>query len=102
MRVSRPAREKKRRLRVLVVTTGSPSPMRAVQRARSWAMTWTASQAALVGKRPVGRWLSPTPYFQVADGILDLSVAAMVRLEIQGVSVPVGDAGVIAVVGEER
>ena len=32
-RVSRPAREKKRRRRVLVVTTPSPRPMRAVQRA---------------------------------------------------------------------
>ena len=32
-RVSRPAREKKRRRRVLVVTTGSPRPSRAVQRA---------------------------------------------------------------------
>ena len=38
-RVSRPAREKKRRRRVLVVTTGSPRPMRAVQRARLWATT---------------------------------------------------------------
>ena len=33
-RVSRPARAKKRRLRVLVVATGSPRPMRAVHRAR--------------------------------------------------------------------
>ena len=32
-RVSRPAREKKRRLRVLVVTSCAPRPMRAVQRA---------------------------------------------------------------------
>ena len=32
-RVSRPAREKKRRRRVLVVTSCSPRPMRAVQRA---------------------------------------------------------------------
>ena len=55
LRVIRPAREKKRRLRVLVVATGSPRPMRAVQRARLWAMTWTASQAALAGKRPEGR-----------------------------------------------
>ena len=38
-RVSRPAREKKRRRRVLVVTTPSPRPMRAVQRARLWAST---------------------------------------------------------------
>ena len=50
-RVSRPAREKKRRLRVLVVTSCSPRPMRAVQRARLWAITWTASQAALAAKR---------------------------------------------------
>ena len=50
-RVSRPVREKKRRLRVLVVTTCSPRPMRAVQRARLWASTWTASQAALAAKR---------------------------------------------------
>ena len=34
LRVMRPAREKKRRRRVLVVATGSPKPMRVVQRAR--------------------------------------------------------------------
>ena len=50
-RVSRPVREKKRRRRVLVVTTCSPRPMRAVQRARLWAITCTASQAALAAKR---------------------------------------------------
>ena len=54
-RVSRPAREKKRRRRVLVVTICSPRPMRAVQRARLWAITWAASQAALAAKRPEGR-----------------------------------------------
>ena len=53
--VSRPAIEKKRRRRVLVVTTGSPSPMRAVQRDRLCAITWTASQAPLAAKRPEGR-----------------------------------------------
>ena len=45
-----------------MVVKGSPRPMRVVQRARLWAMTCTASQAALAGKRPDGRWLSPTPY----------------------------------------
>ena len=50
-RLSRPAIEKKRRRRVLVVTTCSPRPMRAVQRARLCAITWTASQAALAAKR---------------------------------------------------
>ena len=59
--VSRPAIEKKRRRRVLVVPTCSPRPMRAVQRARLYAITWTASQAPLAAKRPGGRWLSPPP-----------------------------------------
>ena len=45
-RVSRPAREKNRRRRVLVVTTCPPRPRRAVQRARLCAITWMASQAA--------------------------------------------------------
>ena len=62
--VIRPAIEKKRRRRVLVVTTCWPRPMRAVQRARLWAITWMASQAPLAGKRPDGRWLSPTPYLR--------------------------------------
>ena len=43
--------EKKRRRRVLAVTTGLPRPMRAVQRAELCAITWTASQAALAAKR---------------------------------------------------
>ena len=73
-RVSRPAKEKKRRRRVLVVTICWPRPRRAVQRARLWAITWTASQAAL---------------------------AAMVRLQFQRLPIPVGDAGMIAVGGEE-
>ena len=63
-RVSRPAREKNRRRRVLVVTTCSPKPIRAVQRARLWAITCTASQAPLAAKRPDGMWFSPTPYLR--------------------------------------
>ena len=45
-RVSRPARAKNRRRRVLVVTICSPRPSRAVQRARLCAIIWAASQAA--------------------------------------------------------
>ena len=52
------------RRRVLVVTICSPRPIRAVQRARLWAITCTASQAALAAKRPEGRWFSPTPYLR--------------------------------------
>ena len=38
---------------------------------------------------------------EVADGILDLGVAPMVCLQFQGVAIPVGDEGVIAVGGEQ-
>ena len=63
-RVIRPAREKNRRRRVLVVTTCSPRPIRAVQRARLWRITWPASQAPLAAKRPDGMRFSPTPYLR--------------------------------------
>ena len=63
-RVSRPAREKNRRRMVLVVAICSPRPIRAVQRARLWAITCTASQAPLAAKRPDGMWFNPTPYLR--------------------------------------
>ena len=100
-RVSRPAIEKKRRRRVLVVTTGSPRPMRAVQRARLCAITCTASQAPLAGKRPEGGWLSPTPYLRSRT---EFSISGWWRWSassVRGVPVPVGDAAVTAVGGEE-
>ena len=93
-RVSRPAREKNRRRRVLVVTTCSPRPMRAVQRTPC-----TASQAPLAAKRPEGRWFSPTPYLR--SRMAHLGVAAMVGFQFQGLPLPVGDAAVIAVGGKE-
>ena len=60
-------------------------------------MTCTASQAPLAAKRPEGRWLRSHAVLEVSDGVLDLGVAAMVGLQFQGVSLPVGDEGVIAV-----
>ena len=106
-RVSCPARAKKRRRRVLVVVTiCSPRPMRAVQRTRLWAMTWTASQAPfgrlrIGGEAARGEMVEPHAVLQVADGVLNFGVAAMVGLQFQGVALPVGDAAVIAVAGEE-
>ena len=100
-RVIRPTREKNRRRRVLVITVRSPRPIRAVQRARLCAITWTASQAPLAAKRPDGMWFSPTPYLRVAYGVLDLGVAAMIGLQFQRLPIAVGDEGVIAVGGEE-
>ena len=82
-----------------MVTICSPSPSRAVQRARLCASTCTASQAPLAAKRPEGRWFNPTPYFRsrMAFSIL----AAMVGLQFQGLPLPVGDEAVIAVAGKE-
>ena len=100
-RVSRPAREKNRRRRVLVVAICSPRPIRAVQRARLWAITCTASQAPLAAKRPDGMMVQPDAVLEVSNGVLDLGVAAVVGLQFQGLSVPVGDEAVIAVGGEE-
>ena len=113
-KVSRPAREKNRRRRVLVVTTCWPRPMRVVQRARLWAMTpyrvrgrlWTANQAPfgmlrIGGKTARGQVVEAHAVLEVANGILDLGVAAMVGLQCQGCPVPFGDAGVMAVSGEE-
>ena len=45
-----------------MVAICSPRPIRAVQRARLWAITCTASQAPLAAKRPDGMWFRPTPY----------------------------------------
>ena len=46
--------------------------------------------------------VEPHAVLQVADGILDLGMAAMVGLQFQSISVPVGDEAVIAVVSEKR
>ena len=46
--------------------------------------------------------VEPHAVLEVADGVLDLGVAAMVGLELQSVAVPVGDEGAIAVGGEQR
>ena len=56
------------------------------------AVGWAAARREMV---------EPHAVFEVSDGILDLGVAAMVGFQCQGVSVPVGDAAVIAVAGEE-
>ena len=53
------------------------------------------------GEAPRGEMVEPDAVLEVSDGVLDLGVAAMVGLQCQGVPVPVGDAAVIAVAGEE-
>ena len=53
------------------------------------------------GEASRGEMVEPHAVLEVADGVLDLGVAAMVGLQIQGVAVSVGDEGVIAVIGKE-
>ena len=104
-RVSRPARAKTRRLRVLVVVVRSPRPARAVQRARPCAVTCTASQAPFGklrtgGETPRRHVVQPDAVLEVAYGVLNLGVAAVVGLQSQHLPIPVGDEGVITVSGE--
>ena len=49
------------------------------------------------GEAARGEMVQPYAVLQVSDGILDLGVAAMVGLQLQGILVPVGDEAVIAV-----
>lgn len=67
LRVSRPAGDKKRRCRVLVVITGSPRPMRVVQRARLCASTGTGSQA--LAKRYGANLVHCAGEFRTASGV---------------------------------
>ena len=53
------------------------------------------------GEAARGEMVEPHAVLEVSDGILDLGVAAMVGLQFQGLSIPIGDESVIAVVGEE-
>ena len=58
-------------------------------------------QGTIGGEGVRGEVIEPDVVLEVSDGVLDLGVAAMVGLEVQGVAVPVRDAGVIAVVGKQ-
>ena len=53
------------------------------------------------GEAPRGEMVQPYAVLEVAYRVLDLGVAAVVGLQFQGLSVPVGDEAVIAVGGEE-
>ena len=60
-----------------------------------------ASQACVGGEAARREMVQPDAVLEVAYRILDLGVAAVVSLQFQGLSVPVGDEAVIAVGGEE-
>ena len=56
---------------------------------------------AVGGEAPRRHVVQPDAVLEVAYGVLDLGVAAMIGLQFQRLPVPVGDEGVIAVSGEE-
>ena len=57
--------------------------------------------SAVGGEAARGEMVQPDAVLEVAYGVLDLGVAAVVGLQFQGLSVPVGDEAVIAVGGEQ-
>ena len=56
---------------------------------------------AVGGEAARGEMVQPDAVLEVAYGILDLGVAAMVSLQFEQLPVPVGDEAMIAVFGEE-
>ena len=106
LQVIRPAREKRRLRRALVVTSCWPRAIRAVQRARLCASACTASQAPfdklrIGGEAARGKMVESHAVLQIADGILHLGVAAVVGLQFQGVAFSTGDEAVVAIGVEE-
>ena len=100
-RVSRPARVKNRRLRVLVVTICSPRPMRAVQPGQVVGHRLYRQPGGVGGEAARGEMVQPDAVLEVSYRVLDLGVAAVVGLQFQRLPVPVGDEAVIAVSSEE-
>ena len=84
-----------------MVTSRSPRPMRAVQRARGLWANLARQPGGVGGEAARGEMIQPYAVLEVSDGVLDLGVAAVVRLQFQRLPFPVGDEAVIAVGGEE-
>ena len=84
-----------------MVTTCSPRPIRAVQRARLCAHHLDRQPGGVGGEAARGEKIQPDAVLEVVYRVLDLGVAAMISLQFQGLPVPAGDEAVIAVGGEE-
>ena len=98
-RVIRPTRAKTRRLRVLVITgpLAQTNPRRPAGQVMRHHL---ARQPGAVGGEARRRHVvQPDAVLEVAYGVLDLGVTAMIGLQFQRLPVPVGDEGVIAVSG---
>ena len=86
-----------------MVAIRSPRPIRAVQRARLWAIVWTASQAQVGGEAARGEMVQPDAVLEVAVWHSRISGwRRMVRHQFEPLPVPVGDEAVIAVTWVKR
>ena len=100
-RVIRPTRAKTRRLRVLVRTVRwGQSVNRRASSGPGYA-PGPGPPGAVGGEAPRRHVVQPDAVLEVAYGVLDLGVAAMIGLQFQRLPIAVGDEGVIAVSGEE-
>ena len=83
-----------------MVTTCSPRPMRAVQRARLITRHHLYCEPSGVGGEAArGEMVELDAILEVSYGILCLGVAAVVGLQFRGIPVPAGDETVIARAG---
>ena len=96
-----PAREKKRRRRVLVVATPLSQSDALGPAGQIVGHDLHRQPGSVGGEAPRGEMVEAHAVLEVPDGVLDLGVAAVVGLQFQGVPVAVSDEGVIAVVGKE-
>ena len=97
-RVIRPARAKTRRLRVLVITVRSSqtNPRRPAGQVMRHHLD--RQPGAVGGEARRRHVVQPDAVLEVAYGVLDLGVAAMIGLQFQRLPIAVGDEGVIAVI----
>ena len=100
-RVIRPTRAKTRRLRVLVITVPRPDQSAPSSGPGYGAITLDRQPGAVGGEARRRHVVQPDAVLEVAYGVLDLGVAAMIGLQFQRLPIAVGDEGVIAVSGEE-
>ena len=97
----RPARERKRLRRVLVVATVSSQGDASGPAGQIVGHDLDGQPSGVGGEAARGEMVQPDAVLQVPDGVLDLGVAAVVSLEVQRVARSICDEGVIAVAGEE-
>ena len=100
-RVSRPAREKNLRRKVLVVAIRSPRPICRRPSGQVVGHRLDGRPGAVGGEAARGEMVQPDAVLEVGVWHLDLGVAAMVSLRLEQLPVPVGDEAMIAVFGEE-